>query len=83
MLKRLNGKVEVRGIDIVGYQSMTNYLVYLVLFFFKLRIVMSRVPVPAPFIDEDVRPHLKVSILDNIRFLLQCHVAGSFTHSSI
>ena len=35
MLKRLNGKVEVRGIDIVGYQSMTNYLVYLVWFFFQ------------------------------------------------
>lgn len=34
----------------------------ILVFVFKLRIVMCRVQIPAPFIDEDLRPHLKVSI---------------------
>lgn len=56
-LKRLNGKVEVRGIDTVG-----NPIKFIHVFsrFSKLRVLMCRVPVPNPSINEDAKPHLKV-----------------------
>jgi hypothetical protein len=83
MIKRLNGKVEVQSLDIV-WNKKNNKIFYIFFYFLKLRILVARIQVPVPSLDEDIQPHFKVRNKEKVLlFFFYGRFLGLFAQSSI